>query len=145
MDLHRILQPIGAVALAVALAPPAHAADLTILVSGIRDGDGQLRVGVFDKAETFLKQPLAGQFMPASARNADGAARFVIGGLAPGNYAVSVVHDRDDNGRLTMNVMGLPSEPLGVSGKGGNFGPPHFADAVLQLDAAGATVEIQLK
>jgi uncharacterized protein (DUF2141 family) len=123
----------------------ASAAELTVVVSGIRDGDGQLMVGVFDKADTFLKQPLSGRVVPASVRDAAGNARFVIDNLTPGGYAVSVVHDRDGNGRMTMNVMGLPSEPFGVSGKGSGLGPPRFEDATLQLDAAGATVQIQLK
>jgi uncharacterized protein (DUF2141 family) len=147
MNLLRFSHGSGAIALTVAcaLSSPAHAAELTVVVSGIRDGDGQLMVGVFDKAETFLKQPLTGRLVPAGVRDAAGATRVVIDGLAPGRYAVSVVHDRDGNGRLNMSLMGLPSEPFGVSGKAGGLGPPTFADAVLPVDAAGATVEIQLQ
>jgi len=146
MNLLRYSHRAGAIALVLAaLGSSAHAAELTVVVSGIRDGDGQLMVGVFDKADSFLKQPLAGRLVPASVRSADGGARIVIDGLEPGSYAVSVVHDRDGNGRLTMNLMGLPMEPFGFSGKGGGFGPPSFADAMLRLDAAGATVDIQLQ
>jgi uncharacterized protein (DUF2141 family) len=141
----RCFSQAGAALALVALSAPTLAAELTVVVSGIRDGDGQLMVGVFDKADTFLKQPLQGRVMPASVRDGAGNARIVIDNLAPGGYAVSVVHDRDGNGRLTMNLMGLPSEPFGFSGKGGNFGPPKFEDASLQLDTAGATVDIQLK
>lgn len=141
----RCFSQAGAALALAALSAPALAAELTVVVSGIRDADGQLMVGVFDKADTFLKQPLFGRTLPASVRDGAGHARIVIDNLAPGSYAVSVVHDRDGNGRLTMNLMGLPSEPLGISGKGGSFGPPRFEDATLRLDAAGATVEIQLK
>lgn len=141
----RCFSPAATTLALAALCAPASAAELTVVVSGIRGGDGQLMVGVFDKADTFLKQPLAGRVLPASVRDGAGNARLVIDNLAPGGYAVSVVHDRDGNGRLTLNLMGLPSEPFGFSGKGGNFGPPRFEDATLQLDAAGATVEIQLK
>jgi uncharacterized protein (DUF2141 family) len=45
----------------------------------------------------------------------EGRAHFEFEGLPPGEYAVVVVHDLDDNGEIT-HTLGFPSEPLGFSG-----------------------------
>jgi uncharacterized protein (DUF2141 family) len=42
-------------------------------------------------------------------------AACVFEGLAPGAYAVAVVHDENGNGRLDKNFVGIPSEGYGVS------------------------------
>jgi uncharacterized protein (DUF2141 family) len=39
----------------------------------------------------------------------------VFSNLAPGTYAVAVVHDENGNGRLDKNLLGVPSEGYGVS------------------------------
>lgn len=42
--------------------------------------------------------------------------------------AVTVMHDRDDDGKLDTNWLGLPKEPYGFSNNVGlgTFGPPSF-------------------
>lgn len=41
--------------------------------------------------------------------------RCQFDGIAPGTYAVSVMHDANDNDRLDKNVFGVPKEGYGVS------------------------------
>lgn len=122
-----------------------QAADLKLVIAGVQHGDGQLMVGLFDQAEGFPRRaPVAGRLLAASQRDAEGRVSLVISGLAAGQYAVSVVHDRDGNGKLNTNLMGLPTEPYGFSGKPASFGPPSFADASLRLGDEGASVSIEL-
>lgn len=123
----------------------AQAAELKLVIAGVHQDGGQLMVGLFDKAEGFPNRaPVAGRLLPASQRDAEGRVSLVIGGLAAGLYAVSVVHDRDGNGKLNTNLMGLPTEPYGFSGKPASFGPPSFADASLRVGEEGASVSIEL-
>lgn len=122
----------------------AHAADLTVVVSGVQDDGGSLRVGVYDKTTGLSGKPVRGQIVPAAQRESNGSLRIVFSGLEPGEYAVGVVHDRDGNGRLNMNLLGLPTEPYGFSGKRGAFGPPSFGDAALALGAQGGTAQVEL-
>lgn len=123
----------------------AQAAELKLVIAGVHHDGGQLMVGLFDKAEGFPgRAPVAGRLAPASQRDAEGRVSLVIGGLAAGLYAVSVVHDRDGNGKLNTNLMGLPTEPYGFSGKPASFGPPSFADASVRVGEEGASVSIEL-
>ena len=50
--------------------------------------------------------------------------------VAPGDYAVSVFHDENSNGKLDRNFMGMPKEGVGKSNDAaGHFGPPKYDDA----------------
>lgn len=46
----------------------------------------------------------------------DGKAFLTFPALAPGDYAVVVFHDSNDNGEMDHNLIGLPKEQLGFSG-----------------------------
>ena len=141
---YRIAAALGLVA-AMSLGSAAHAADLSLVVSGVQGESGQLMVAVFDKGEGFPSRGrLVGRLVPASQRDAEGRVHLVIDGLAAGQYAVSVVHDRDGNGKLNTNLLGIPTEPYGFSGKPASFGPPSFADAALRVGEEGASVQIEL-
>jgi uncharacterized protein (DUF2141 family) len=140
---------IASLALALsslAAAGTAAAADLRITVENIRGDEGKVLVGLFDKAESFPKEVARGQAVAAAQRDAQGKLVFVFPGIAAGTYAVSAIHDRDDNGKLTTNVMGVPAEPYGFSDKGSTvFGPPTFADVAISLPAEGAAIAISVK
>ncbi|GAA0272741.1 DUF2141 domain-containing protein [Alteraurantiacibacter aestuarii] len=61
---------------------------------------------------------------------------------AAGNYAVTVFHDENRNGRLGQNFIGMPTEGVGVSGNPG--GMPRYARSQVPL-AAGSTITIQMR
>lgn len=122
------------------------AADLAVTVENIQDDSGQVLVGVFDSAAAFPKQVRVGQRVPASQRDAKGSVSVSFTGLPAGVYAVSAVHDKDGSGKLTSNMMGMPTEPYGFTGQGsGSFGPPSFQDVSFNIPAEGASVTIAIK
>lgn len=60
-------------------------------------------------------------------------------------YAVSVYHDKNANQAFDKNPLGLPAEPFGVSNNPPmRLGPPKMADALFDVGADGATIEIEL-
>jgi uncharacterized protein (DUF2141 family) len=64
-------------------------------------------------------------------------------GVAPGPYAVSVVHDENSNGRLDTNFIGIPREGAGASNNAkGHFGPPKFDAASFRY--AGGQLELKI-
>lgn len=136
---------LAALALAAAAAA-VHAADITVTVDNVQDGEGQVLIGLFDTAATFPQQVARGQAVAAATRDATGRVRVVISGVPPGTYAVSAVHDRNGNGKLDRNLLGIPTEPYGFSGRAaGRFGPPAFADAAVELPAAGSAIAIRIE
>ncbi|WP_417449066.1 DUF2141 domain-containing protein [Kordiimonas sp.] len=140
----QILNSLMALGLAaVAAASGANAADLTVEVAGIRKADGNIMIAVYDTPEKFLTPGgfLVGTRMPADAAGVI----HTFTGLEPGEYAVSVFHDVDANGKLDSNFMGIPKEPVGISRDArGSFGPPKFRDAAFKLTAEGSRQKVYL-
>ena len=104
---------------------------------------GVVVVLLFDEADAFadLRQPLRTLAL------SDGAsleARFE--GLAAGRYAVMAFHDRNADGALDQNFMGIPREPLGFSRRYWGKGSPVFAEAAVEVAAdEQVAVELELK
>lgn len=141
----KLLVP-STLALLLAATGAAHAGDLAVTVENVQSGDGQVMLGLFDSAGSFPKQVARGQTVAAAQRDTAGKIRVVFAGLPPGLYAISAVHDRDNNGKLNANMLGIPSEPYGFSGKpAGRMGPPAFGDAAIDVPAAGAAISIEVK
>jgi uncharacterized protein (DUF2141 family) len=71
------------------------------------------------------------------------ACRFAA--VAPGAYAVAVVHDENGNGRLDRNLLGIPTEGVGASNNPvSHFGPPKFGDARFDYSGGIVTLSVQM-
>ena len=63
--------------------------------------------------------------------------------LPPGEYALSVFQDVDDDTKLKSNFIGIPREPAALSNNiRPRFGPPKYKDAVFTI--GGEPVEQKL-
>jgi uncharacterized protein (DUF2141 family) len=118
-------------------------ATLEVTVTGIKSAKGVIRLALcppqagFPDCKTRIVRSAA---LPI----ANGSAHIVLSGLAPGNYALSVFHDANANGKLDT-FMGIPKEGYGFSRNPG-FKPraPTFAEA--EIDVAGsASAAISLR
>lgn len=129
---HRLSLSLTAPTLLLALlaaAAPASAATLTLEVQQVA-APGELMVAIYDQAGQWLKQPLRGLRQAAAA----GTMTVQVSDLPDGDYAVSLFVDRNANGKLDSNAMGMPTEPYAFSNDAaGNFGPPSFDKAKLSV------------
>src|SRR6185436_5881623 len=97
--------------------------NLEVLVTNIKEATGTLRVSLFANDADFLKTVLDLKTCKVTYTQAT----IVFTNLKSGEYAVSIIHDKNDNEKLDENFMGLPKEPYGFSNNAmGNFGPPTF-------------------
>jgi uncharacterized protein (DUF2141 family) len=120
----------------------AQAADLTIRIDNVENNDGQLMVALYDSAAGYLKQPVRKTSVDAVAGNTT----VVFKDLAPGDYAFSVLHDANGNGRMDTNRMGRPTEAVAFSKDAQGFmGPPSFEAARFTMPADGASVSASLR
>lgn len=64
----------------------------------------------------------------------------------PGQYAVAIYHDRNKNQKFDKNLLGIPSEPFGMSNNP-RFGmkAPEFEEAVFDVPETGTAISISLK
>ena len=102
--------------LPLALLTPPAAADgglqLRLEVSSFRSAKGALSCRLFNDAGNF---PDGDGLRTVRAPIEGSQATCVFANLAPGTYAVAVVHDENGNGRLDRNLLGIPAEGYGVS------------------------------
>ena len=112
------------VAAALALtATAAMAGDVTVTLTDVQDRGGVI-VASFDTRENFM----TGRDHSARVEN-DGAGNVVITfrDVAPGDYALAVMHDANRDGQFTMSPMGMPEEGWAFSnGDQPMMGPPSF-------------------
>ena len=140
----RSLLVITVVGLAVLGSLEAHAGPATGSVTGVvfddYDGDGlrgKGEPGIPDK-EVFLSQP--GQFLRRVTTNAGGSYR--VGGLAPGEYELSVVLDRSVGLCVLLDDSFSPLERSWCAGF--TFPWTTVPEAVTMTVAAGTTMEVDV-
>jgi uncharacterized protein (DUF2141 family)/tetratricopeptide (TPR) repeat protein len=114
--------------------------ELSVNIVGLKPSEGEVRVALFDSEKDFLQNPFK-----AGIAVVDGTqCRWQLNGLASGWYAVAVYQDKNGNGKLDRNMLGIPLEPYGFSNNArGILGPPSFRDARFQI--AGSSIRIEVR
>jgi uncharacterized protein (DUF2141 family) len=108
---------------------------LTVHLNGLKNAQGNVRIGLYADPATFRKEAraFAIQQIPASPGTLD--VRFAD--LPPGHYAIMAYHDEDANGELNRRFGMFPTEGYGLSNNPKISGPPAFADS--DFEVVGAT------
>lgn len=101
---------------------------------------GKLYVAVYDTEESFLKETMTGTIVEIN----NGKATATFDNLMYGTYAISSFYDKNDNGKLDTNFLGIPKEPTAMSNNAkGSFGPPKFKDAKFIFSSKKSTIKIK--
>jgi len=115
---------------------------LEVVVKNVKDATGQVRVGLFKDDKTFLKDAWMGKVVKAQA----GEVKVIFENVPAGTYAISIVHDANENGEMDSNFFGMPKEGFGFSNDAmGTFGPPDFAKASFELGTDKKNLSISLR
>lgn len=120
----------------------AGAAALTVTIQDIEVGRGHLMIVVEASAEGWNGREVEAARISLPAR--EGTVSHVFDGLAPGDYAVQVLHDENDNGDLDR-FLGIPTEGYGFSRNPRVMRRARFDEASFDLGAEGTTVVIELR
>lgn len=137
----RISPFIAMLAATMIAAPLAGASDLTVTIEGIADAKGSIMLGLFDEAAYNGDGAVNG----ASLKVEGDSVTTVFEGLEPGEYAVRLYHDLNDDGEMNTNPFGMPTEPYAFSNDAkGRFGPATWEDAKFIVDAEGVTHTITM-
>lgn len=139
-----VLALTGAVA-SLAVAAPAKAGDVVITVTDLRSSKGVVRACMTTRADVFpkcIKDPSAHRtVVPAS-----GKIEIRFTGVKPGNYAIALLHDENDNGKADRAMGMMPKEGYGFSRDAPvNMAPPKFKDAVMPVGDGTSRVTIKMR
>lgn len=130
-------------ALAALIAPAAaQAGRVTVELNGLRVG-GTAYVQVQTRAQFLGPNRIAGQVVRVAAA---GALSVDLGEVAPGDYAVTVWHDDNDNHQFDMNPQGGgPLDGWAITNDAaGGAGPPDFDRARITVSQAPLRVPLTL-
>jgi uncharacterized protein (DUF2141 family) len=128
---------------ALAASDSTEAADLTVTLTDIRASTGTIRVAVVDSEAAWNNEaaPVVRKAIPAAGKEAT----FHFPGLTPGQYAVQVMHDENDNGKFDTNFVGLPTEGYGFSNNPHVMRRAHYDEARFELGPDGGSVVVHLR
>lgn len=115
----------------VVAAPPAGRTSKVAFEIRTKHNEGPVRCGLYDKARTWLSRRYA---FNATATSQAGRATCIFEDVPAGRYAAVAYHDKNDNGELDRNLLGLPAEDFAFSqGAKAGLGPPSFDDAAFEI------------
>lgn len=114
---------------------------LEVTITGVKSDKGSIRVGLFTEQD-YLKTPVVGQVIKA----AKGSVTVRFESVADGTYAISVIHDANENGELDTNKLGIPREGFAFSNNAaGTLGPPSYEKAKIEIQGAPLKQELVMK
>lgn len=118
-------------------APAPDSVKLEIALTGMRSANGEVRLCVWHGPSAFPGGKCAGDSIVVPAATPRVTVEVP---LLPGDYAVSLLHDENGNGKLDKNMLGIPVEGVGFSQNPKlAFGPPSYQ--AVRFDVAHDTVE----
>ena len=137
--------------LAIATSLSLHASEpattqLRVELTGLAEAEGNLYIAVYDSDDTWLgdETVLEHQVVIAEAREGDLVSAELQ--LPPGEYALSIFYDSNNNGELDTNFIGIPKEPVALSNNARpKFGPPKYKDAVFTLGSEALVQRISME
>lgn len=87
--------------------------NLKIKIDGLKKNKGELFIGLYNREHTFnnIDSVFVKQIIPVDTVSME----LVLDNLPDGDYALTLFHDENSNGKLDKNLLGAPKEPYGFS------------------------------
>ncbi|MFM8654814.1 MAG: DUF2141 domain-containing protein [Verrucomicrobiota bacterium] len=132
---------------AAAMAQENKSGTIKVVIEGVLDGQGQVRVALEKNAKDFDSGSFDTPKYLSRVEDAKGDSVSVTFPAVPyGTYAIKAFQDLNGDGKLKTGFMGAPEEPWGFSNDATGFmGPADFSDAKFELDAPELELTIHLK
>ena len=119
---------------------------LMVEIAGLKDATGNVYIAVYNSDSTWLGDKTVLSKKVAISDALDGDLVRTELQLPLGEYALSVFYDKDNDGKLGTNFIGMPKEPIAMSNNAiAKMGPPKYADAVFTLGAEPLIQHITMK
>lgn len=117
---------------------------LEVVVTGLKNTEGQIMVSINEGPDGWPESNFIEQrFIPIFR-----APTFTIifKDLPYGNYALGLLHDKDKNGEMTKNFLGMPKEGFAFS-RDYNvvFRAPKYDEANFELNTPKKTITIKVQ
>ncbi|MBU2339941.1 MAG: DUF2141 domain-containing protein [Alphaproteobacteria bacterium] len=144
MALSLLLLPIAA--LASAAGHPHEGTDVTVTVTQLRSADGLVRACMTGDPVRFPQCRSGTQSHRAVVEAHKGQVTVTFPDVAPGRYAIALLHDENSNGKADRALGMMPKEGFGFSRDARvRMGPPRFEDAVFEVADTPKAMAIKMR
>jgi uncharacterized protein (DUF2141 family) len=121
------------------------ASSVAVTVNRVRPGKGLVRIALVNKVQFHKRQKLKKPLQRGVVKPTDNSIQYRFKEVAPGEYAIQVLQDFDEDGNMTNNWLGLPQEPWGMSNNPPvRFGPPKWERAKFTVTDSSEVVKVNL-
>lgn len=116
---------------------------LTIEVYGFPDNQGAAFIGLYRETDNFPK--MDSQFKGKAVGISNKSVKIEFTDLPDEKFAIAVFHDRNKNGIMDKNLLGIPTESYGFSNNAREmFSAPSFSSASFYVKGE-TKVKIQIR
>jgi uncharacterized protein (DUF2141 family) len=113
--------------------------EVTVTIENTTNNRGSLSVALHSQ-ETFMK---SGGIQNVSSKITGDKVIVTFKDVAPGNYAIMVLHDENNNQQMDFEPNGMPLESYGISNNPMLMGPPRFSDG--KFEVVDKNIELTIK
>ncbi|MEO1012805.1 MAG: DUF2141 domain-containing protein [Bacteroidota bacterium] len=106
---------------------------ITVHLKEIKSEEGEIVFMLFNEEDGFPKEPERA-FKKGVVKEFSGSASYSFTNIPYGTYAVSIFQDKDRDGTIKSNFIGMPKEPVGASNMT-KMGKPSFKKCSFQLES----------
>lgn len=122
---------------------PADGLAVTVVVSALASESSAVKLYFYNVRETFLV-PKGYAFMRVVKPAGQRQVRLPVQ-LPPGDWAVAITQDLNNNDKVDKNLLGIPTEPFAFSNNvRPRLAPPAFDDCKFTVREPGQVVSIRL-
>lgn len=110
------------------------AGDLTLVVTDIKNKRGHIIISIYDESSEFNRSGVKTHSL-LSIKATESKVRVTLSNFPKGRYAISVLHDENNNGAMDFDKNSVPKEAYAYSKNVGELSVPVFADAAFKHHA----------
>lgn len=133
----------------LAISQPAQAdfnSQLNIVVTGLRNAEGQVCVKLFSGSAGFPNDDDSAVQRQCVAIGEDAMPLVTFSDVQPGSYAIAAYHDSNGDEQLNRGTFGIPTEGYAFSNDAvATTGPAAFEDAVFLIAGPNTAIEIEMQ
>jgi len=116
-------------------------APIRIHIPNVKEGKGEILITLFNKENGFPEESALAyrtwKMTPGKT--------LVLNGIPAGKYAMAILHDLDNNQKMTYNILGIPQDGYAASPDGGSrLSKPRFKNAVFLHTSKGTDLTIPI-
>ncbi len=112
---------------------------ITVSIDNVLNNKGKVVISLHT-TETFMKGP---GVQNVETKIKDGKVSAIFKNIEPGEYAILVLHDENENNRMDFELNGMPKENFATSNNIMSFGPPQFGESKFEIKSEDINLKIR--